>query len=96
MRIAVALIAVLIAVLLAGCETLVPVAPSWPKLPEQSDAARPCAELAPIKAEPVLSEISKTINDNYGAYWLCANKVDTWIAWYNEQKKLYESKVKKP
>jgi pyruvate,orthophosphate dikinase len=59
MRIAVASIAVL----LAGCETLVPVAPSWPKLPEQSDAARPCAELAPIKAEPVLSEISKTINE---------------------------------
>ena len=88
--------AVLIAVLLAGCETLVPVAPAWPKLPEKSDAARPCAELAPIKEEPVLSEVSRTINGNYSAYWLCANKVDTWIQWYTEQKKLYEDKVKKP
>jgi len=41
-----------------------------------------------------LSEISKTITQNYTTYYECAVRNDAWIEWYETQKKIYE-KLKK-
>lgn len=85
---------VLCSVLLSGCWT-VPVAPDFPKLPEQTVMNIACPDLKPLKTDPTISDLSTVLNSNYGLYYECAIKVNSWNAWYKQQKELYERTVKK-
>ena len=75
--------------LLMGCST-VPVTPKFPDAPGNV-YMEACPDLIKLKDDPVLSDISKTINDNYGSYYECAVKVDIWINWYRQQRAIFES-----
>ena len=48
-------------------------------------------KLKELEKDPKISEVSKTINVNYGTYYECAVKVDTWIEWYHSQKKIFDN-----
>jgi hypothetical protein len=37
-----------------------------------------------------LSDITKTVVENYGEYYLCAETVNGWNEWYIQQKKIFE------
>jgi hypothetical protein len=37
-----------------------------------------------------MSEVTKTISDNYTKYHGCSDKNDTWIEWYNKQKETFD------
>jgi starvation-inducible outer membrane lipoprotein len=82
------------ALLLSGCWT-VPVAPDFPKLPEQTVMNIACPDLKALKSDPTISDISNTLNLNYHTYYECAVKVDSWNTWYRDQKALYEKTIKK-
>ena len=84
-------IPILLVSLLTGCLST---APKFPDYPEGVGMNHSCADLKKIKDDPVLSDVSKTINENYGHYWECAVKVDTWIEWYGKQKLIYDKAVK--
>jgi len=53
-----------------------------------------CPDLAKIKEDATLSDIAKTINANYAEYYVCAVKLDTWVEWYQIQRKIFEDMKK--
>lgn len=75
---------------LIGCSTVVPVKRKFPPLnPELSD---PCPELNTVPENNAsLSLMLDIVADNYAEYHTCRNKVDGWLKWYKEQKKIFES-----
>lgn len=78
----------LITLLLSGCSTSVPVARKFPDAPET--LMTPCVSLKKIeKEDPLLSEIIKIVTENYTLYHECALKSESWIEWYNVQKKTF-------
>jgi uncharacterized protein YcfL len=79
----------LIVLLLTGCSTAVPVARKFPDAPET--LMKPCADLKKIdKENPLLSEVVKSVTENYMLYHECALKSESWIEWYNVQKKVFQ------
>ena len=78
----------IICLLLAGCSTTVPVARKFPDAPET--LMTPCVALKKIeKEDPALSEIIKSVTENYTLYHECSLKSESWIEWYNVQKKTF-------
>ena len=74
--------------LLVGCTT-VPVARKFPEAPPELKET--CAKLKTIDTETtVFSVFTKTVVENYTAYHQCAALQNTWIEWYNTQKKIFE------
>jgi hypothetical protein len=81
----------LIAVL-AGCSSFM--APkqsmSWPTTPPDLQTA--CPDLGQVDTSTTkLSDALNVITANYSQYYLCKDKVDNWIEWYNTQQKIYNS-----
>ena len=78
-----------LSILLAGCETLVPIKPEFPKpVPE---LMKKCEDLKKIEGDKVaITEMLKVVVHNYSLYYECSTKVDGWQEWYNEQKKIYD------
>lgn len=72
---------------LSGCDTL-----GKPKFPEpETSLMVKCSELTKLPEDPVtISQLMSNVVSNYTLYHQCANKVDGWQKWYNEQKKNYE------
>ncbi len=85
--------ALLIAVLLTGCATAVPVTAKFPE-PPGTLATQSCAELQKLKDDAKLSDISRTVTVNYSSYYECAVKTDAWIEWYKIQKIIFEGVAK--
>ena len=75
-------------VLVTGCSS-VPIAPKFPEVPER--ILQKCPQLEKLSEESKLSDIAKTVTNNYTTYYECAVKHDTFIEWYQVQKKIYES-----
>jgi hypothetical protein len=50
-----------------------------------------CADLKLIPDSDKLSVLVDTVATNYGIYQECAAKTNTWIEWYNTQKKIFDS-----
>lgn len=75
--------------LLTGCSTTVPVKAKFPEIPERLLVK--CPQLEKLENEAKLSDISKTVTNNYTTYYECAVKNDAWIEWYQVQKKIFES-----
>ena len=81
-------LAFLLLILLTGCSTVVPVTVKFPDVPNEMKVK--CPSLKTMDGSK-LSEISKTITQNYTAYYECAVRNDAWIEWYETQKKIYET-----
>lgn len=81
----------LIALLLSGCSTIVPVTAKFPDKPKNSEA---CPQLETVKDDVKLSELTGTVTKNYSTYYECAVKVDTWVEWYEIQKRIFEGVAK--
>ena len=75
--------------LLTACVS-VPVERKFPSTPIEMQQS--CTELQTINTQTTkLSEVVETVVTNYGQYKECQVKVDSWIEWYNTQKKIFES-----
>jgi hypothetical protein len=75
--------------LLSGCASSVPVAMKFPEVPADMLVACPDLKLAPDTTK--LSEVLPVVADNYGQYYSCKDNTDSWIEWYNTQKKIFDS-----
>jgi hypothetical protein len=60
----------------------------FPDVPER--LLQKCSTLEKLENESKLSDISKTITNNYTTYYECAVKTDAWIEWYNIQKNIFD------
>jgi hypothetical protein len=79
---------IVIAVLLiSGCSS-VPVAIKFPDVPKDMLVACPDLKLVPETTK--LSEVLPVVVDNYAQYYTCKDTVDSWIDWYNSQKKIFD------
>lgn len=80
--------------LLTACGvTAVPVAPSFPVVPDT--LMQRCAVLKEATEGMTLTEFTKTVVENYILYHECERKVEGWHEWYAEQKKIFEAATKK-
>ena len=73
---------------LSGC-TSVPITIKFPEVPQDMLVACPDLKLAPETTK--LSEVLPVVVDNYGQYYTCKDTVDSWIEWYENQKKIFNS-----
>ena len=80
--------ALLAFLLLSGCSTTVPVIAKFPKAPPE--LVEKCPELVPLVVDAKLSDVAKSIVNNYTLYYQCSVKIDAWNEWYESQKKLFE------
>ena len=81
---------VVFALFLVGCSTVVPVTAKFPSVPATLLESCP-KELNSIEGDKVnIIDLTKAIVKNYETYHLCADKSDSWIEWYNIQKKIFE------
>ena len=79
----------ILALLLTGCSTLLPVAPKWPEVPKE--ITETCPTLAEVPAgTDKLSTVVETVTQNYGTYYECQAKHEAWVEWYKAQRKIYE------
>ena len=72
----------------AGCSTVVPVTAKFPEPPRYNT---PCPQLQKLSDGAKLSDVANTVTVNYGTYYECAVKTDTWIEWYQIQKHIFEN-----
>ena len=79
----------LIAVLLTGCSTVVPVTAKFPEAPGKLATQR-CPDLQKLQDNARLSDVSRTVTINYSTYYECAVKADAWQEWYEIQKRIFE------
>ena len=80
------LIIMLVVFVLVGCTT-VPVTAKFPDKPKNVET---CPQLDTVKDGVKLSELTGTVTKNYGTYYECAVKNDTWNEWYEIQKRIFE------
>lgn len=79
---------IVLAFLLTGCSTAVPVTAKFPEIPER--VMLKCPQLQKLEQEAKLSDVAKTVTANYSTYYDCAVKHDAFVEWYQIQKKIYE------
>jgi hypothetical protein len=79
----------LIALLLAGCSTVVPVTVRFPEPPGRG-ATVACPNLQKLNDGARLSDVATTVTINYSTYYECAVKADAWQEWYRIQKHISE------
>lgn len=84
------ILAIVLALTLSACTTVIPVTAKFPAAPG-TVAQTPCATLQQLTADAKLSDVAKTVADNYTEYYACAARVDTWQEWYKRQKAIYEA-----
>lgn len=79
--------------LLAGClATPVPIVQKFPDI--NKELLEKCPDLKLVDPNATkLTDVLEVVVDNYKEYYDCKAKVDDWVFWYNEQKKIFE-KVK--
>ena len=82
------LLIIAVAVLLVGCSAT-PVKRNFPDLPPSLTTA--CDAIDAVPDTKKLSVVLTVVTKNYAHYQECSIKVDTWRAWYDEQKKIFES-----
>jgi hypothetical protein len=88
-RLFVLVIYILLAFLITGCSTAVPVTQNFPDVP--TVLLEKCPELKTIAGERVtIVEFTRTVSENYTTYHQCAGRTDAWIDWYGQQKKIWE------
>jgi hypothetical protein len=81
-------LALFLLILMSGCSTVVPVTVKFPDAPDRIKIR--CPQLKTLNEEAKLSDVAKTITENYTTYYECAVRNDTWIEWYETQKIIFE------
>ena len=81
------LMLILVILSLSGCVT--PVNRNFPDAPAM--LKEKCPELLDVKKTDKLSDVLLTVTQNYGQYNECSIKLDSWIQWYEDQKKIFDS-----
>lgn len=77
-------------ILLSGClATTAPVVPKFPSVP--AELLEACPNLKQVPATDKLSEVVDVVSENYIQYHECRTKVDDWIFWYTNQKKIFDN-----
>lgn len=74
---------------LTGCLESVPIKHEFPQAIPEIMAACPELSKIPLGTDK-LSDLVSVVTSNYGEYHTCRAKVDAWVEWYTEQKKIYE------
>lgn len=83
----------LLALLVAGCSTTVPVQKKFPNA--TPDLMKQCEALKKIEGDKVsITDMLKVVVHNYSLYYECSTKVDGWQEWYNTQKKIHDEAAK--
>jgi hypothetical protein len=77
------------ALVITGCASTVPIIEKFPDVPKDMLVA--CPDLAKTPETTKLSEVLPVVADNYGQYYTCKDTVDSWIDWYNTQKKIFDN-----
>jgi hypothetical protein len=80
--------ALIFVLLLTGCVS-VPVERKFPSAPDT--LLQSCIDLKMLNDGVKLSEVAKTITENYTIYHECSLKTQSWIEWYTSQKKIFEN-----
>ena len=75
--------------LLTGCSTTVPVTSKFPDAPG-AQALSKCQDLVLLDQDAKLSDVARSVTNNYTKYYECSIKNDAWIEWYNTQKQIFE------
>lgn len=85
---------VLLSAFLSGCSILVPVKQKFPEaVPELKEK---CPELLQLQGTQIsITDMLKTVVQNYNTYYQCANKVEGWNEWYDKQKEIFDKVNKK-
>ena len=81
-------LALFLLILMSGCSTVVPVTVKFPDAPDRIKIR--CPQLKTLNEEAKLSDVAKTITENYTTYYECAVRNDSWIEWYETQKIIFE------
>lgn len=80
---------ILPALFLVGCASKpVPVTMKFPEAPHQ--LMEPCPELKKLEKEVKLSDVAKTVTENYTLYHECSIKSKAWVEWYKANKNIFE------
>lgn len=77
------------AIILTGCSTA-PVVAKFPAAPGML-ATVDCPELKKLNETARLSDVAKTVTENYTTYYECAIKLEAWNQWYRDQKFIFEN-----
>lgn len=63
---------------------------SFPDVP--TDLKTACTDLQQVDPNTTkLSDALDVVSANYSQYYMCKDKVDGWINWYNAQQQIYNS-----
>jgi hypothetical protein len=75
---------------LSACSTTAPVVAKFPDVP--SVLMEKCPPLQTIEKQDSVSiiDITKNVTVNYTSYYECGIKVENWIEWYKDQKKIFD------
>jgi len=73
--------------LFLGCSTTVPVTVKLPPVPKELNMQ--CPPLKKIPDEAKLSDVSKTVAENYKQYKECSTNNSGLLEWYNKQKETF-------
>jgi hypothetical protein len=80
---------IILAFLVTGCSTTVPVATKFPDAPVL--ILEKCPPLKTIEGEAVsITDLIKTVTQNYTTYYECAEKNNAWVEWYQKQRPIFE------
>jgi len=70
-----------------GCSTTVPLRQKFPTAPD--NLLIPADNLTPPDTNKrSLTDMLENVNENYGKYYDLQQKYNTWIEWYNSNKKI--------
>ncbi len=79
-----------LAFIMSGCATkVVPIVVKFPQAP--AALLEKCAPLNTLPEDSKLSDVAKTVTQNYTLYHECAIKQDAWIDWYQQQKEIFDN-----
>lgn len=77
-----------IILVLSGCSATVPVSQTFPDV--SPSLTEKCQDLMKIEGENVaITELLKTVIQNYSLYHQCSNKVEGLNEWYTKQKEIF-------
>jgi len=74
------------------CLTACSAVPATMKFPEAPEVLmEKCPPLKTIEGEKIsIIDITKSVTSNYTTYYECSVKIDNWIEWYKDQKKIFD------
>jgi hypothetical protein len=77
-------------ILLSGCATkVVPIVVKFPDAP--TALMEKCTPLKALPEDAKLSDVAKTVTQNYTIHYECVIKHDAWIDWYQQQKEIFDN-----